>query len=100
MRHSDPGHAILLAQDSLFEDSKAGQKRLLKNIKKEESVWTEKKQGENPKVPSGNDRARRVPREYSEHIVEFINAMGCRVAMLDNVFNNPPRPAEEVCLVR
>ncbi|KAG8741975.1 hypothetical protein FRC11_014560 [Ceratobasidium sp. 423] len=92
------GHAILLAQDSLFEDSKSGQKRLQKNIKKEESAPADKKSGKSTKESTGNDKARRVPREYSQHIVDFINTTGCRVAILDKAFDNPPRPPEEICL--
>ncbi|KAG8700564.1 hypothetical protein FRC11_012830, partial [Ceratobasidium sp. 423] len=92
------GHVILLAQDSLFEDGKSGQKRLQKNIKKEESAPADKKSGKSTKESTGNDKARHVPREYSQHIVGFINTTGCRVAILDKAFDNPPRLPKEICL--
>ncbi|KAF8593161.1 P-loop containing nucleoside triphosphate hydrolase protein, partial [Ceratobasidium sp. AG-I] len=57
---------ILLAQDSMFEDSVEGRKRLEKA------------------------KAKRVTRQYTEAMYTFINTSSCRVEVLDKECDNPP----------
>lgn len=98
------GHAVLMAQDSVFKDSKVGQKRLLKSIKKEDDAPAgkpSKKEAraatERAVVPGSKDKIRRIPKEIHQGVIDFVNTPGCRVEILDKFFDNPPRPAGEVC---
>lgn len=90
--------AILMAQDSMFEDSKEGQKRLEKIIKKEPT--------ETVTQPTKNDKlaaAKRIaaagkgkvdrpaPRTFTDGIYRVINPPGCHVEVLDQECDNPPR---------
>jgi hypothetical protein len=94
---------VLMAQDSTFEDSREGQKRLLKMIKQEEASVpgpASKKAGKKStaaaaKKPATPSKAKRSPREYTKAILEFINTTECRVKVLDKEFDNPPRPEAE-----
>jgi hypothetical protein len=74
---------ILMAQDSMFQDSREGQKRLLKLIKKEEPV-----PGSSKKISKAStkteakklvtpSKAKRLPWEYTKPIIDFINTDGC-----------------------
>lgn len=102
--------AIVMAQDSVFEDSKAGQKRAVKLIKQEEEPHSDselksiKKQAQvvaeklvRQAAKEKDDKARRVPKEYAPEVVEFVPTKECRVEILDRKFDNPHRPEGQVC---
>ncbi|KAG8776895.1 hypothetical protein FRC12_000635 [Ceratobasidium sp. 428] len=91
---------VIMAQDSVFEDSREGQKRLLKNIKKEDANPPGKTNGKTSKkeleaaakklvAPS---KAKQSAREYTSSILKFINTTECRMKVLDEEFGNPARP--------
>ncbi|KAG9078436.1 hypothetical protein FRC06_008368, partial [Ceratobasidium sp. 370] len=94
---------VLMAQDSTFMDSRAGQKRLLKSIKQEEvnapgppdkksSKKASKKAIESAaKKLVAPSKAKRSPREYTKAILDFINTTECCVKVLDKEFDNPAR---------
>ncbi|KAG8689535.1 hypothetical protein FRC09_012390 [Ceratobasidium sp. 395] len=91
---------VIMAQDSVFEDSREGQKRLLKTIKKEEvnppgptNGKTSKKALEAAaKKLVAPSKAKRSAREYTSSILKFINTTECRMKVLDEEFGNPARP--------
>jgi hypothetical protein len=96
--------AVLMAQNSMFDDSKEGQKRLLKATKIEETAAPAPKEGKRAAAVAlrkakvaDETKARRTPKEYTEAIYHFINAPGCRVDILDKEFDNPPRLGESPC---
>jgi hypothetical protein len=90
---------VLMAQESMFEDSREGQKRLLKTIKAEEAPAP----GPSSKKPSQKAtqlaakklvipcKAKRSPREYTKAIIDFVNTLECRVQVFDKEFDNPAR---------
>jgi superfamily II DNA helicase RecQ len=102
---------VLMAQDSMHEDSREGQKRLLKMIKKEEANTpgasskkaakkSTKKATEEVKNMFTQSKGKRNAREYTKPILDFINTPGCRIKILDKEFDNPPRPESDdaICL--
>ncbi|KAG9077326.1 hypothetical protein FS749_010801 [Ceratobasidium sp. UAMH 11750] len=97
---------LVMVQDSLFNDSREGQKRVLKASKQEETALPEQS-GQNAgkkaldtavKKLSAPSKAKRSPREYSKAILDFVNTTGCRMEVLDEEFGNPARPNDSPCL--
>ncbi|EUC55211.1 helicase carboxy-terminal domain protein [Rhizoctonia solani AG-3 Rhs1AP] len=91
------GQAVVLVQDSVFEDSKVGQKRLEKSIKKEDAPNATKSNPNQVARLSAKDKARRIPKEIHPAIVDFVNTVGCRMEVLDKTFDNPPTPEGHIC---
>ncbi|KAF8600638.1 P-loop containing nucleoside triphosphate hydrolase protein [Ceratobasidium sp. AG-I] len=90
--------AVMMVQDSLFEDSKEGLKQAEKAKKGNEPAPTAKPSKKAAKAIEGsNKKPRRSTKEYSDGIRRFINTTGCRVDVLDQEYDNPPRPEGEVC---
>ncbi|KAG8712320.1 hypothetical protein FRC09_019993 [Ceratobasidium sp. 395] len=97
---------VVMIQNSLFNDSREGQKRLLKAAKKEQESLpgpSSQKSGktalETPsKQANSHSKAKRSPREYSQAIIDFVNTTGCRIKVLDEEFGNPARLNDTPCL--
>jgi hypothetical protein len=95
---------VFMVQDSLFDDSKQGQKRAEK-VKKEEdpppAKLTKKAAASAAKkakaIEKASDKARQSAKTYSEGVRQLINTTGCRVEVLDREYDNPPRPEGELC---
>lgn len=98
------GEVVVLAQDSMFDDSQEGKKRAQKVIKTEEPMQSAPKPGKKAKLAAGkkdevlvNSKLKRTPKQYTEAMYSFINTTGCRVEVIDREFDNPPRPEGGVC---
>ncbi|KAG8732695.1 hypothetical protein FRC10_000752 [Ceratobasidium sp. 414] len=93
--------AILMAQNSMFSNSKEGQKQVQKALKTEEAPLPVPPSKKSSAVKRSNaaskSTAKCAPREYSEAIYHFINTTGCRVEVLDKEFDNPPRQNNLPC---
>ncbi|KEP45708.1 DEAD/DEAH-box helicase [Rhizoctonia solani 123E] len=83
---------VFMVQDSLFDDSKEGQKRA---AKEEQQSPTEL--AANKKATFVKGKGKSSAKTYSDSIRQFINAPGCLVEVIDREFDNPPREAEK-CL--
>ncbi|CUA74719.1 hypothetical protein RSOLAG22IIIB_11431 [Rhizoctonia solani] len=83
---------VFMIQDSLFNDSKEGQKRVAK-----EEQQSPTKLASSRTAVSVKGKAKSSAKTYSDSICQFINAPGCLVEAIDKEFGNPPR-GEEKCL--
>ncbi|KAG8739131.1 hypothetical protein FRC11_000894 [Ceratobasidium sp. 423] len=83
---------VFMIQDSMFNDSKEGQKRAAKDEQQNPIELAASK-----KAITLKGKNKSSAKTYSDSIRKFINAPGCLVEVIDKEFDNPPRP-EEKCL--
>ncbi|QRV74649.1 DEAD/DEAH box helicase [Ceratobasidium sp. AG-Ba] len=92
---------IVLAQDSVFDDSKEGQKRAQKaqevEIAAQANTGSRKSTSKRKSKASAKANSTPAPRLYLPSILCWINTPGCRVEAIDKEFDNPPRKPGGIC---
>ncbi|KAG8717571.1 hypothetical protein FRC08_007209 [Ceratobasidium sp. 394] len=96
-----PCEAILMAQSSIFNNSKEGEKQAQTAIKTKESPLPTLRLKKSTAIKKSKlavvASAKRTHQEFSEALYQFINTTGCTVTVLDKEFDNPPWEDNTLC---